>query len=136
LQGGDQSVQGALLVYPRGSCGNTACHLFAHLFVCISQAGLELASGGTGALLFSQCNVAWRSFVHVEGSGCKSFASSWWIFSAKCGSSVSARFLNRTHTDCFLPLVSILGLFSYSELLNFNFTTMEKFPNQIPKPCS
>jgi hypothetical protein len=29
----------------------------------VSQASLELASGGTGALLFFQCNVAWRSFV-------------------------------------------------------------------------
>jgi hypothetical protein len=31
---------------------------------------LELASGGTGALLFSQCNVAWRSFIEAGGSGC------------------------------------------------------------------
>jgi hypothetical protein len=58
LQGGGHSVQGAMLVYPRG--GNTVCHLFAHLLVCISQAGLEPVSGGTGALLFSQCKVAWR----------------------------------------------------------------------------
>jgi hypothetical protein len=58
-----QSVQGAILAYPRGSCGNTACRLFAHLLVCVCQAGLEQASGGVGALLFSQCNVAWRSFV-------------------------------------------------------------------------
>jgi hypothetical protein len=57
---GGQTVQGAMLVYPRGSCGNTACHLFAHLLVCISQAGLEPPSGGTGALLFSQCNMVWR----------------------------------------------------------------------------
>jgi hypothetical protein len=28
--------------------------------VCISQAGLELAFGSTGAFLFSQCNIAWR----------------------------------------------------------------------------
>jgi hypothetical protein len=34
LWGGDQTVQGALLVYPRGGCGNTSCHLFAHLLVC------------------------------------------------------------------------------------------------------
>jgi hypothetical protein len=33
------------------------------LLVCSSQAGLQPASGGAGALLFSQCNVAWRSFV-------------------------------------------------------------------------
>jgi hypothetical protein len=58
-----QSVQGAMLVYPRGSCGNTVCCLFAHLLVCISQAGLELVSRGVGTLLFSQCNMAWKSFV-------------------------------------------------------------------------
>jgi hypothetical protein len=77
LQGRGQSFQQAMLVYPRVSCGNTECRLFAHLLVCISQAGLELASGGTGALLFFQCNMAWRSFVQARGSGCQSFASSW-----------------------------------------------------------
>jgi hypothetical protein len=58
----------------------------------VSQAGLELVSGGAGALLFSQCNVAWRSFVQAGGSGCRSFASSWFFFSAKCGSSISVKF--------------------------------------------
>jgi hypothetical protein len=58
LQGGGQSVQEAMLVYPKGSCRNTAYCLFAHLLVCISQAGLELASGAAGVLLFSQCNMA------------------------------------------------------------------------------
>jgi hypothetical protein len=33
--GGGLSVQGAMLVYPRGNCGNTTCHLFAHLLVYI-----------------------------------------------------------------------------------------------------
>jgi hypothetical protein len=47
LWGRGQSVQGAMLVYPRGSCGNTTCCLFAHLLVCVSQAGLELAFGGS-----------------------------------------------------------------------------------------
>jgi hypothetical protein len=36
LQGEGQSVQGTMLVYPRGDCGSTMCHLFAHLFVCVS----------------------------------------------------------------------------------------------------
>jgi hypothetical protein len=53
-----KSAQGATLVYPMGGCGSIACRLFAHLLVCVSQAGLELVSGGVGALLFSQCNVA------------------------------------------------------------------------------
>jgi hypothetical protein len=41
LWGGGQSVQGAMLVYPRGGCGSTTCHLFAHLLVCVSHAGLS-----------------------------------------------------------------------------------------------
>jgi hypothetical protein len=57
--------------------------------VWISQAGLELASCGTGALPFSQCIVVWRSFVQAGGSG---FDSSWWFFSAKCGSSIQQNF--------------------------------------------
>jgi hypothetical protein len=32
---------------------------------------LELASGGTGALLFSQCNVVWQSFVGLRVQGVK-----------------------------------------------------------------
>jgi hypothetical protein len=61
---GDQSVQEAMLVYPRGGVGiphDTWCLPVGLLN--ISQVGLELASGGAGAILFSQCNVVWRSFV-------------------------------------------------------------------------
>jgi hypothetical protein len=36
----------------------------------VPQAGLEPASGGMGAPLFSQCNMVWRSFVRAGGSGC------------------------------------------------------------------
>jgi hypothetical protein len=36
----------------------------------VSQAGLEPASGGTAALLFSQCNMVWRNFPWANGSGC------------------------------------------------------------------
>jgi hypothetical protein len=111
LWSGGRSIQGAMLVYPRGGCGSTMCHLFAHLLVCVSQAGLELpsTSGSMGSLLFSQCNMAWRSFVWAGGSGCWSFANSWWFFPAKCGSSILARFLiYGAHTVCFLPLVAIL----------------------------
>jgi hypothetical protein len=76
---------------------------------CVFQAGLELASGSVGALLLSQCNMAWRSIVWAGGSGCQSFDSSWCFFSAKCGSSVSAKFLiYGAHAVCFCPLVAIL----------------------------
>jgi hypothetical protein len=33
LFGGCQCLQGTMLVYPRGSCGNTTFHLFAHLLI-------------------------------------------------------------------------------------------------------
>jgi hypothetical protein len=36
---------------PGVAVGNTMCCLFAHLLVCVSQAGLEPVSGGVGALL-------------------------------------------------------------------------------------
>jgi hypothetical protein len=41
----------------------------------VSQAGLELASGHMGALLFFQFNVAWKSFLWARGSRCRSFDS-------------------------------------------------------------
>jgi hypothetical protein len=73
------------------------------------QAGLEVAFGSVGVLLFSQCNVAWRSFVQAGGLGCRSFDSSWCFFSAKCNSGVSAKFLiYRIHSICFCPPVTIL----------------------------
>jgi hypothetical protein len=108
LWGGGQSVQGEMLVYPRSGCGSTACCLFAHLLFHVSQAGLELVSGGAGTLLVSQRNMACRSFVWAGGLGCWSFAYYWHFFSAKCGSSISARSLiYRSHAVCFLPLVTI-----------------------------
>jgi hypothetical protein len=70
---------------------------------------LEPASGSTVALLFSQCNVVWRSFPQARGSGCQSFDSPCCFISAKCGSSISERFWSlRVHTVCFCALVAIL----------------------------
>jgi hypothetical protein len=82
LWGKGQSVQSSMLVYPRvNHCsGTTMCHLFTHLLVCVSQAGLEPVSGGMGVLLFTQCNVVWRSFLWARGSGCQSFASFFFFF--------------------------------------------------------
>jgi hypothetical protein len=34
----------AMLVYLKGSCGNTTCHLFSHQLFCVFKAGLEPAS--------------------------------------------------------------------------------------------
>jgi hypothetical protein len=101
-----------MLAFPRGGCGSTACHVSTHLLVHVSQAGLELAvSDSMEALLFSQCNVAWRSPVRAGGLGCLSFAFSCCFFSAKYGSSVSARFqIYGAHAVSYLPLVGILKL--------------------------
>jgi hypothetical protein len=77
----------------------------------VTQAGLEPASDDMGTLLFSQCNVACRSFPWTRGSGCQSFDSSWCFISTKCGSSVSAIFLiYGAHAVCFCALVNILDL--------------------------
>jgi hypothetical protein len=101
--GEGQSVQVAMLVYPGGSCGNTMRHLFAHLLVCISQAGLELASGGIGALLLSQCVMLWRSFVWAGGSGCQSFASSWWFFFCRGWLQYLSNIFDLWSSCCLLP---------------------------------
>jgi hypothetical protein len=54
--------------------GGIPCHawLATHLFGLpnVSQEGLELVSGSMGALLFSHCNMAWRSLPQARGSGC------------------------------------------------------------------
>jgi hypothetical protein len=79
----------------------------------VSQAGLKPASSGAAALLFSQYNVVWRSFLWARGSGCQSFDSSWCFISAKCGSNVSEKFWSlRAHTVCFCALIAILDLLS------------------------
>jgi hypothetical protein len=98
----------------------------AYLLTCWSAGCLpsrwELASGSTGVLLFSQCNMVWRSFVWAGDKGCQSFNSSQCFSSAKCGYGVSARFLiYGTHAVCFCILDTILdppfGAFKKSYLL-------------------
>jgi hypothetical protein len=104
----------------QGWLGEYRMMLDAHLFgmLNVSHAGLESASGGTGALLFSQCNVVW-SLEWAMGSECWSFDSSWCFISNKCDSRVSARFLiYRAHAVCFHALVAIL------DPLQFHFLTI------------
>jgi hypothetical protein len=81
----------------------------------VLQAGLEpemaavVVVAVVAAHKFSQCNMAWRSFPWVRGSGCQIFDSPLWFISPKCGSSVSAWFWSqRAHTVCFCTLVAIL----------------------------
>jgi hypothetical protein len=71
--GGGVSLYGGYAGLSQGSLGEYHVMLGAHLFGMLdtSQAGLEPVSGGAGgSLLFSRCNVAWRSFVQPGGSGC------------------------------------------------------------------
>jgi hypothetical protein len=77
--GGGQSVQGAMLIWPRVVCGSTACCL-AHLLICISQAGRSWR--------LAVQEPSW--FLHLMWSGdamcglgvwrSQSFTSSWWFF--------------------------------------------------------
>jgi hypothetical protein len=97
------SLQGALLFYPRGDCGNTVCHLFAHLLVCVSQTGLELASGGMGGLLFSHCNVVWRIFVWARDSGCQNFAYSSFFFFCQLWLQCLSKIFDLWSSCCLLP---------------------------------
>jgi hypothetical protein len=95
----------------------------------VSQAGLELTFGGVGALLISQCNVTWRSFVWARGSGCQSFDSSWCFFSDKCGFSISAIFLiYRAHDLCFCTLLTIMYplICIYWYLILYNHISFKK----------
>jgi hypothetical protein len=108
LQGRSQSVQGTMLVYPKGGYRSTACCLFAHLLVASPKQ------------VWSQCLVAeepsWFLSVTWHGEAL-CWLEVWGVrvllilgvfFPAMCGSSVSARFLiYRAHAVCFLPLVTI-----------------------------
>jgi hypothetical protein len=63
--GGGRSAQGAMLVYLKGGWGNTMWHL---VLTCLvfrmspKQVWNQCLAAG-GALLFSQCKVAWRNFL-------------------------------------------------------------------------
>jgi hypothetical protein len=87
--------------------------LGAYLLVCW-MSPKQVWSQHLAALLpslFSQCNVAWRSFPQARHSGCLSFDFPCCFISLKCGSSVSARFwIHGVHGVYFCTLVTILAL--------------------------
>jgi hypothetical protein len=56
------------------------CRLPSYLLVHVPQVGLELAVSGVEALLFSQCNMVWRSPVMAGSLGFPSFAYSGLFF--------------------------------------------------------
>jgi hypothetical protein len=94
-----------------GCLGSTMCCL-AHLVVCVSQAGLKLASGGEGTLLVSPFNVDWGCYVQAGGMEVSEFCLFLMVFPARCISSISPRFYFRKRASCFLPLVAILDSLS------------------------
>jgi hypothetical protein len=61
----------------QGWLWGTVCCFFAHLMVCICQAGQELVPGRAGALLVSLYLLVWGNYMQA---GCRNFASSWWFF--------------------------------------------------------
>jgi hypothetical protein len=80
-----------MLIFPRGGCGSTVCHLFAHLLVC--QVLKELVLGVTGALLVSRYTVAWGSYVQAGGVEVLGFCHFLVVFPVWCVSSISGKFL-------------------------------------------
>jgi hypothetical protein len=113
---GGQSVQGAMLIWPRVVCGSTACRL-AHLVVHVFPSLLVTA--------------IWRQHGSPPGFSIQRevemLCTGW-----KCGrvtvlpllsgfSCVSPRFYLRKHAFCFLPLAAILKSL---QLLTFHLATL------------
>jgi hypothetical protein len=75
------SLPGGYVGLSQGWLGEYCMMLGTHLFglLNVSQGGLELvvvtaaAAAAAAAQLFSQCTMAWRSFLHARGSGYQSF---------------------------------------------------------------
>jgi hypothetical protein len=108
--GGGQSVQGAMLLWPRLVCGATAV-LQSSPGPCLPKPYGRRPLAALGALLVSPFNVKWRFSApagDVEGSKLCLFSV---IMPAKCVSSVSQRF--QRVAFCFLPLASIFESSKY-----------------------
>jgi hypothetical protein len=109
--GGGQSVQGAMLLWPRLVCGATAIP-WSSPGPCLPKQYWRRPLAAPGALLISLFNVKWRFSApagDVEGSKLCLFLV---IMPAKCVSSVSPRFHYKRVAFCFLPLAAILEFLS------------------------
>jgi hypothetical protein len=105
---GGQSVQGAMLIWPRVFCGSTI-YCLAHLVVHVFPSLLGTGSGrGIGALLVSPFNLKWRFSSQAGGVKGSKFCLFSVALPARCVSSVSPRFYFRRHAFCFLTLAAIL----------------------------
>jgi hypothetical protein len=120
---GGQSVQGAMLVYPKGGCVSITCCLFAHLLVCVSQAGLELASGSSVSFWFFSIMWCAEALGGLGVRGVRVLVLSGGIF-CQVWFNISARFLIYVaRTVCFLPLATILDSLLACFSLNLVFFT-------------
>jgi hypothetical protein len=133
--GGGQCAQGVMLVYPRGGCGKILWHL---VLTCWIAKCLPCRFGAS--LPFCFLIVMWdgETFHRLGGLGCWSFGSPCCFISAKCGSSVSARFWNhKPHAVSFCALVTILKItISYDFLImklkvNFYFVFSNCFSSLL-----
>jgi hypothetical protein len=98
--GGGQSVQGAMLIWPRVACESTACHL-AQLVVCVFPSRWVLASGGSvEALLVSPFNIKWGCYAWAGGVEESKFCLFSVFFPIRCTSSIFPRFYFRKHAFC------------------------------------
>jgi hypothetical protein len=93
----------------------------AYLVTCWSASPKQVWNRylSTEALLFSQCNVTWGSFVWAVNSGCQSFDSSWWFFSCLvCFQFLSKIFDLQSSRCLLLPSSHHLGSFRIFVLTN------------------
>jgi hypothetical protein len=113
--GGGQSVQGAMLLWPKLVCGGTVVP-WSSPGPCLTKPYGRWPLAVLGALLVSPFKVRWRFSAQagdVEGSKLCLFSV---IMPAKCVSGISPRFHYRRLTFCFLPLATILE-FLWAHLL-------------------
>jgi hypothetical protein len=107
------------------------CHLFAHLLVCISQAGLELDSGSMGALLFPQCNVVWRTFVWAGGFRVSEFCFFLVVFFCQVWLQSLSKMFDLLSSRCLLPPSSRhLGFVLHARLLILDFPDFSTTKNK------
>jgi hypothetical protein len=103
-----QTVQGAMLVYPKGGCGDPLFHLFAHLLVCVSQECYELVVQEPSCILHVRWHGEAMCGLRVQGVRIVLLLVA---FQARCVSSISTSLLlYRAHAICVLCLVAIFYL--------------------------
>jgi hypothetical protein len=84
-------------------------------------------SGSAGALLVSQCNVVWRSFLWAGGSGYQGFASSWWFFVCQVWLQHLSEIFDLQSSHCLLPPSS----HHLGSLCLYNFNALNNTENNL-----